>query len=108
VRIAIASDLLVVESHEMAATITNGRSAGEPSTAKLRALSTATDDRSRPRRKPDHPCDPGHSQAHRIELRRRRNTGRGVMSGIGYRIIAFFGISAVCTAFLALPYVTGP
>jgi hypothetical protein len=28
------------------------------------------------------------------------------MSGLGYRIIAFFGISALCTAFLALPYVT--
>jgi hypothetical protein len=30
------------------------------------------------------------------------------MSGIGYRIIAFFGISAVCTAVLALPYVASP
>jgi hypothetical protein len=27
------------------------------------------------------------------------------MSSIGYRIIAFFGISALCTALLALPYV---
>ena len=30
------------------------------------------------------------------------------MSGIAYRIIAFFGISTFCTAVLALPYVTSP
>lgn len=28
------------------------------------------------------------------------------MSHIGARIIAFFGISAVCTAMLAVPYMT--
>jgi hypothetical protein len=30
------------------------------------------------------------------------------MSNIGYRIVAFFGISALCTAVLALPYVASP
>ena len=37
---------------------------------------------------------------------RSRHSGGIAMSGLGYRIIAFFGISALCTAVLALPYVT--
>jgi hypothetical protein len=37
---------------------------------------------------------------------RSRHSGNTAMSGLGYRIIAFFGISALCTAVLALPYVT--